>query len=252
MRIFFFLLWLSTTPLVAGTLGKHPLEQPARLKGVSERIVAHTGFRLSFNARTLCPNWVAWELTASEAQAEGKRYDRFEPDPALPYALQVVHADYKGSGYDRGHMCPAADMKWEKRAQQECFYMSNICPQEPSLNSGAWKKLEEACRRWAKREGSVYIVTGPVFKPRQHIETIGRKVKISVPHGFFRAVLSLRKGKEKAIAFYYENRAGKQAMAGRAMTIDALERMLGMDFFPRLEDALERKLESQMRFEHWQ
>lgn len=203
MRIRFLSLLFLALPLAAGQSTQRPLEQPATLRGVSERIVVHTGFRLSFNARTLCPNWVAWELTALEAKAKGSRHDYFEADPALPTAQQVVHADYRASGYDRGHMCPAADMKWSMRAQRECFYMSNICPQDRSLNSGSWKKLEEACRRWAQREGRVYIVAGPVFKPKQKITTIGRYLKISVPHGFFRVVLSLRKGKEKAIAFYF-------------------------------------------------
>lgn len=252
IRNFFLSLAFFALPLVAGPPAKKLIEQPARLKGVPERIVDHKGFRLSFNSATLCPNWVAWELTAAEAKAEGPRYNYFEADPALPPGQQVVHADYKASGYDRGHMCPAADMKWDSRAQRECFYMSNMCPQNPSLNSGSWKKLEEACRRWAKREGSVYVVAGPVFKPGKKVETIGRNVKISVPHGFYRVVLSLRKGKEKAIAFYYENRAGRQAMHRQAMSVDDLERMLQMDFYPQLEDALERRLEREMRFEQWQ
>ena len=114
-----------------------PLEQPAPLKGVPERIVRHTGYVLSFNSQTLCPNWSAWELTAAETEGTERRFTEFLPDPQLPVAQQVTTYDYKGSGYDRGHMCPSADMKWSPVAQRECFYLSNICPQDRSLNSGA-------------------------------------------------------------------------------------------------------------------
>lgn len=136
------------------------LEQPAPLKRVPERIIRHTGYLLSFNSETLCPNWSAWELTAAETEGNERRYTDFLPDPQLPVSQQVTTYDYKGSGYDRGHMCPSADMKWSPAAQRDCFYMSNICPQDRRLNSGAWSKLENACRCWAKSEGNIYIVCG--------------------------------------------------------------------------------------------
>lgn len=133
---------------------KHvPVEQPASLRNSPEQIIVHTGYRLSFNRETLCPNWVAWELTAQETQGSAQRSNDFRPDPAVPFRHQVTTEDYKHCGYDRGHMCPSADMKWSPVAQSECFFMSNICPQLHSLNAGGWEKLERACRRWAKREG---------------------------------------------------------------------------------------------------
>lgn len=92
------------------------LEQPAPLKRVPERIIRHTGYLLSFNSETLCPNWSAWELTAAETEGNERRYTDFLPDPQLPVSQQVTTYDYKGSGYDRGHMCPSADMKWSPAA----------------------------------------------------------------------------------------------------------------------------------------
>lgn len=227
------------------------LEQPAPLKGTPERIIEHTGYMLSYNRTTNCPNWVAWELTREETEGKGRRANTFLPDPDLPISQQVTTNDYKNSGYDRGHMCPAADMKWNPRAMTECFYMSNMCPQNPSLNSGPWSTLEDACRRWAKKEGKVYIVCGPVFTAKRP-KYIGQNLKVRVPNGFFKVVLSTRKGHEKAIGFYYANRAGKQPMHQTATSVDEIEKMTGMNFFHHLDNDLENRLEANFSLKAWQ
>ena len=228
-----------------------PLEQPLRLRNCPEQIIVHTGYRLSFNRETLCPNWVAWELTAQETQGTAQRSNDFRPDPAVPLRYQVTTDDYKHSGYDRGHMCPSADMKWSPAAQSECFFMSNICPQLHSLNAGGWEKLESACRRWAKREGQIYIVCGPIYNTGRKVLHIGKQQKILVPNAFFKVVLSLKKGEEKAIGFYYTNRDGKQNMSDAAKSVDEIEQMTGMDFFPQLNDALERRVEAKYSLSQW-
>lgn len=226
------------------------IEQPGRMKKTPERLVEHVGYMLSFNREHNNPNWVAWELTASEAAGILPRDDNFQPDPLLPANHRVEHADYTRSGYDRGHMVPAADMKWNSRAMAECFYMSNICPQTHALNAGVWETLESACRRWAKQEGSVYIVCGPVYKGNKQ-KHIGKKLSITVPDGFFKVVLSLRKDKEKAIGFYYANTSSKQNFAAGATTVDAIEELTGIDFFVNLDDRLESRLESAYSLKAW-
>lgn len=148
-------------------------------------------------------------------------------------------------------MCPSADMKWSPVAQSECFFMSNICPQLHSLNAGGWEKLERACRRWAKREGKIYIVCGPIYNAGRKILHIGKQQKIRVPNAFFKVVLSLKKDEEKAIGFYYTNRDGKQNMSDAAKSVDEIEQMTGMDFFPQLNDALERRVEVQYSLSRW-
>ena len=243
-----------STPSVASfsnTSASLPLEQPATLHNHPEQIVVHTGYRLSFNRETLCPNWVAWELTANETEGSVQRSNDFRPDEMLPYRYQVTTDDYKHSGYDRGHMCPSADMKWSSTAQSECFFMSNICPQTHALNAGGWEKVERACRRWAKREGKVYIVCGPIFNDSRKQLYIGKSVKIRVPNAFFKVVLSLKKGGEKAIGFYFTNRDGKQNMGDATKTVDEIENITGMDFFPQLNDALERRVEAQNNLSLW-
>ena len=229
---------------------KRLLELPGKLKGIPERIISHYAYTLSFNREHNQPNWVAWELTNKETNGHIQRSNDFIPDPMIPVPHQVTTEDYKGSGYDRGHMAPAADMKWSGKAMTECFYMSNMCPQHGSLNSGPWSTLEKACRRWAVQEGSVYIVCGPVFKGNKQ-KKIGKDIKITVPDGFFKVVLSMKKDKEKAIGFYYTNKSGKQPMSKTATTVDAIEEMTGMDFFVNIPDKLEKRIEATYSLKAW-
>lgn len=242
----------TSKPPARTTSGRRKPELPAPLKGVPERIVEHTGYTLSFNRIHNQPNWVAWELTAEETEGTVARSNDFCPDPSIPQPHRVTTDDYRSSGYDRGHMAPAADMKWSPQAMSQCFYMSNICPQVHNLNSGPWATLEKACRRWAGREGSVYIVCGPIFKKGKKQKSIGREHRITVPDGFFKVVLSLRKEHEKAIGFYYVNRAGKQPMPQAAMSVDEVESMTGINFFVNLPARLEQRVEAEYSLRVWQ
>lgn len=235
------------------------LELPATRKG--ELIISHLAYTLSYNTMHNNPNWVAWELTAQETEGTGQRSKEFLPDPLLEERYQVTTWDYKGSGYDRGHMCPAADNKWNSRAMTECFYMSNVCPQLHELNAGGWESLESACRRWAKQEGSILIVCGPVYdkevKTRQgkcstrKQQTIGAEHHVTVPTGFFKCVMSLRKGQEKAIGFYYANTNAKQTMNDACMTVDEIESLTGYDFFVNVPKRLEQRIEATCSLTDW-
>ena len=234
--------------------GRHrKLELPATVRG--ELVLTHLAYTVSFNTHHNNPNWVAWELTAREAEGTGRRSNDFRPDPLLDERQQVTTEDYKGSGYDRGHMCPAADNKWDARAMTECFYMSNMCPQLHELNAGGWETLEAACRRWATQEGSLLIVCGPVYdqevKARQgqrstrRMKSIGKEHRIDVPTGFFKCVMSLRKGHEKAIGFYYANTDARQTMESACMSVDEVESLTGYDFFVNVPSDLEERIEAE-------
>lgn len=227
------------------------IEIPAPLTDRAEKIISHTGYTISYNKDNNTPNWSAWQLTDEKTRGTVERSSKFYADPDISQLYRVDYFDYKGSGYDRGHMCPAGDMKWSEKAMHDCFYMSNMCPQEHALNNGSWKKLEEACREWANTEGCIYIVCGPVYKGKRH-EQIGINHAINVPEGFFKAVLSLRKGHQKAIGFYYDNSTQRQSMAKAAMSVDDLEKLTGIDFFYQLDDKTETTLESSYAIEDWQ
>lgn len=226
------------------------LEMP--MSGRGDNVIRHTGYALSFNGETNCPNWVAWELTRQEAYGRGKRNPDFYADPKVEGRHQVTTDDYRGSGYSRGHMCPAGDMKWSGAAQHDCFYMTNMCPQNRELNGNSWENLESACRRWANQEGSVYIVCGPVFNDARKVRTIGREHKVRVPDGFFKVVMSMKPNKEKAIGFYYANNSRIQTMEEAAMSVDEVEKLTGYDFYYLVNDKIENRIEQKCDLREWQ
>lgn len=232
------------------TEGKDGLEIPALTyqRGVE---LEYTGYTTSYNFEHNCPNWSAWKLTKKRTEGTIPRCTKFYTYEDLPKANCVDYYDYKDSGYDRGHMCPAGDMKWDADAMHDCFYMTNMCPQNPSLNSGSWKRLEEACRSWARTEGTIYIVCGPVFKENTRHEKIGINHAIDVPEGFFKAVLSVRKGHEKAIAFYYSNTSEKQPMSATATSVDEIEKLINLDLFYTLDYELQKRVESTYNLSDW-
>lgn len=229
------------------------LELPAPVSdGRREEILKHTGFTVSYNKEWKLPNWVAWELNTDKLVERESRSDKFEPDPLLPESEAVTTDDYKNSGWDRGHMCPAADNRWHWRAMRDCFYMTNICPQHHNLNRGDWKELEDACRRWAAQE-PVYIVCGPILYKSSTHQTIGRSQRVVVPEAFFKVVLCMGKeGKQpRAIGFIYKNTSGNRRLDSYVNSIDQVERITGIDFFPTLPDEVERQVEAQADFSLW-
>ena len=226
------------------------IEQPAPLKNVSERILYRRGYTVSFNSDWNIPNWVAWELTPEKLIERESRSDKFLPDPDLPEREAVTTDDYKGCGMDRGHMCPAGDNRWHWRAMRESFYMTNICPQNHNLNRGDWKELEEDCRRWAEKEGRIYIVCGPILYKGKH-RTIGKEHRVVVPDAFFKVVLCTESNPPKAIGFIYKNTSGNNPLDSYVNSVDQVERITGIDFFPALPDDVENKVEATADVQDW-
>ena len=207
----------------------------------NEIVLHRTGYTVSYNVYYKNPNWVAWELTREETKGETDRYDKFMPDPDLPEP-RVVHKDYTRSGYDRGHMAPAADMKWSKQAMIESFYMSNICPQVGNLNRGDWNDLEELCRDWAEKYGRIYIACGPIFDSKSP-KRIGEH-KVAVPDRFFKVILIYNRKNPIAMGFIFKNIAHSQDIEKYMVTVDSVENVTGMDFFSKLPDNVENRIES--------
>ena len=207
----------------------------------NEIVLYRTGYTVSYNVHYKNPNWVAWELTREETKGETDRYDKFMPDPDLPEP-RVVHKDYTRSGYDRGHMAPAADMKWSKQAMIESFYMSNICPQVGNLNRGDWNDLEELCRDWAEKYGRIYIACGPIFDSKSP-KRIGEH-KVAVPDRFFKVILIYNRKNPIAMGFIFKNIAHSQDIEKYMVTVDSVENVTGMDFFSKLPDNVENRIES--------
>ena len=212
-----------------------------------EADVQYLGMRVSFNPDLHIPNWVAWELTADKASGKEPRANSFATDRWVDGCASTD--DYRGSGYDRGHMAPAADMKWSPKAMEQSFLLTNICPQEHTLNAGSWKKLEEKCRVWATVDSVIYIVAGPVLTDRVD-EYIGQ-TQVAVPQRFFKVVVAPYSNPPRGIGFIMPNGRVKGGMQECAMTIDQVEQITGHDFFSELPDDIEAAVESECRFNQW-
>lgn len=224
------------------------LESVVTNPALPEQLIAYKGMTVSFNPSTHQPNWVAWELLASETDGESGRESNFATDTSVEGCATT--ADYRGSGYDRGHMAPAGDMKWSPETMRESFLLTNICPQAGDLNRGAWKKLEEKCRQRAVADSALVIVCGPIFTPGEGVERIGA-TGVAVPRQFFKVALSPYTNPPVAIGFIMPNGYVKGGMQACAVSVDSVESLTGHDFFSALPDDVEATVEAQCNFDRW-
>lgn len=206
------------------------------------QIIRHEAYTLSYDADYKTPQWVGWVLTRDRANGQIPRKDNFRADPAI-LGAKAYPTDYKGSGYDKGHMAPCGDMKWSKTVMDESFYMSNICPQNQNLNRGDWNDLEEQTRNWARKYGTVSITAGPIYASKTPLR-IGAN-KVAVPDGFFKVVLVGYPNHTKAYGFIFANQAGNHPLSYYQLTVDEVEEATGMDFFSALPDEIENEIETQ-------
>lgn len=214
---------------------------------VPSQLISRTAYSLSYNYETLCPNWVAWHLTSNHADGEIDCFRGYHEDEDVPQP-RATKEDYQDTPWTHGHMCPAADNKWDSIAMRESNLLTNICPQHASLNSGLWNQIERDCRKWANKYGDVYIVCGPVLLNKEH-ETIGPN-HVVVPEAFFKVILCLQ-GKPKAIGYVVRNNEGTKKRDQYINTVDEVERITGYDFFPALPDSIEDVVEAYANINDW-
>lgn len=215
----------------------------------AEQVIRHEGYTVSYNSDYRIANWVAYELTAEEvALKQATRSNKFVPDPAVKGAT-ATNEDYTRTGYDRGHLAPAGDMRWSLKAMRESFYLSNICPQKPGLNRGIWKDLEEQCRLWAKENGALLVTCGPVIRPQ--MRRMGKN-GVGVPDRFYKVLCTIVDGNYEGVAFLFDNRDyGKTTLPSLMLPIDRVERETGIDFFPDLPDSIEARMEAKVNAAAW-
>lgn len=214
--------------------------------GLKDTITYHTGYSVSYNHQFRQANWVAYQLTKSETSMLFSRQNKFISDPLIKGTDNAK--DYEKSGYDRGHLAPAADMGFSKKTMAQSFYFSNMSPQLPSFNRGIWKKLEEQTRNWAIEYDSLYIVVGPIFS--KGMKRIGSH-HVAVPTAYYKVILDGHKGKEKMIGFILKNESSSQPLSSYVVSIDRVEGVTGIDFFSLLDDSLENRLEGMVGLNFW-
>ena len=224
-------------------------ELPCNTNEVAEQVIGRRGYTLSYNPTTLVANWVAYELTADETDGPWTRRGlRFMPDPSCK-SRQADNDDYRNSGYSRGHLAPAGDMKWDSVAMLESFYFTNCIPQDKELNNGRWNQLEMKTRSLAKEYGKVYVVCGPAFLNEDTLR-IGHN-GVAVPDACFKALLVPTSKGYSAITFLMRNGGEVRSVKECAMTVDELETVVGLDFFCNLPDDIEDTAESKVSWEDW-
>jgi endonuclease G len=252
----------STTPAVSNTESKKEeqkqeiiptdnithLEYPAVLP--NEKIISHSGYSLVYSEEHEQAKWIAYELTKEETNSLFERTDKFLVDPMVSTGT-AENADYANSGYDKGHLAPAADMGWSAVTMKESFYLSNMSPQLPGFNRGVWKRLEELMRSWAINNSAIYIVTGPVLT--SGLPTIGSN-RVSIPNYYYKVILDYTQPEIKAMGFILPNTSSSSALTSFVVSIDEVEKATGLDFFPALPDDQETTLEKERCTTcwHWQ
>lgn len=214
---------------------------------IPEIKIEYTGFNVSFNPVQHVPNYVVWELTGDETHGQEPRYNRFMPDDDVLGCATLD--DYRRSGFDRGHMAPAADMKWSHEAMVDSHYLTNICPQDHALNGGRWNTLENKCRQWAQRDSAIIVIAGPILSDRitRRIGSSG----VAVPERFFKVIYAPYADPPRAIAFIMPNSRIDDTLESLAVSVDRIEEITGFDFFSCLPDDIENRIESECYYRRW-
>ncbi len=219
---------------------------PGQIRG---QIVKKSRYWVSYNEEHEQANWTAYILTG-EMVSDGNatRTDDFRTDTSVVTGSAEL-VDYKGSGYDRGHLVPAGDMNLSRQIMSESFYMSNMSPQSPGFNRGIWIKLESEVRKWALQNDSIYVITGPVLSSVEH--SIGEN-EVGVPQYFYKVIVDISHPTYKAIAFVMKNESSRAEIFDFAVTVDSVENLINYDFFASQDPEFMEYIESRIDVIEWE
>lgn len=217
------------------------------LPGGADQVVERAGYALGYVNAWRQPAWVSYRLTEWEAHGSVRRTDDFREDPEIPAEWRATREDYVGSGYDRGHLSPAADNAWSEQSMRDSFFLSNMSPQKPALNRGLWSRIEAAVRNFAVVEGRVVVVTGPVVTNGSARAAIGAN-RVLVPDGFYKVVYAEDYGKMVGFVAWQDS---KGAVTNFVRSVDDVERLTGLDFFSGLDEQVEARMEAECRPDAW-
>ncbi len=215
-------------------------------KSTTGYVVHHNYYSLSYNEDHEQAEWVAYEL-----KKEQLSYNKFKrPYFMLDKSIITKSADwknYKNSGYDKGHLCPAGDRKFSKEAYDETFLTSNISPQKHVFNAGIWNKLEQKTRLWAKKYNGVFVITSGVLD--NNLSSIGKE-KVSIPNYYYKIIYNEKN--DKMIAFLIPHKESNKPLDEFVVSVDSIEKHTHIDFFPKLDDKKEEYLESKIDVKQWE
>jgi endonuclease G len=213
----------------------------------TNQIIKHRYYALSYNEKYEQAEWVSYFLRSENEGIGHFKRPRFINDPKVS-TESAASDNYKKSGYDRGHLCAAADMRFSKSAYDETFFTSNVAPQKHNFNDGIWKRLEEKSRYWATKYNGIYVVTGGILQ--KGLPTIGFE-KVAIPNYFYKILYCNYQGKNKMVAFLIPSVKSKEPLYKFVVSVDSIEKMTGIDFFPQLDDTDEKELERKSDYKAW-
>lgn len=247
--------WLLVLTIQCSIMVKtrdHPLQAWLPARTDPSCLIIHQSYILEYSKKHKQARWVFYKLVYDSLDPYLKRRGSFEEDSLIPFSSATLQdyndKDNEGKRYDRGHLKPAADSKTSRQDMQESFYLSNISPQNQSFNRGIWQQLEDQVRLFSKENQELFIITGPCL--RDGLPVIGEN-QVSVPEMFFKVVYDLKEPEKKAIAFLMPNRNLSLPLTDFVISVDSLEKVLGIDFFPQLKNKLENQLEKESQIELW-
>ena len=214
--------------------------------GVCDTLVRYGAFDVHFNSGWGIANCAAYEFARNELDGTAGRAAEFSQDPGVKGC--PLPQDYAGSGMDRGHLVPAADLRWSPDAMRESFLMTNVCPMHKALNEGGWFKLEEKVREWTARDSVLLVFSGPVVSEGDTTLACGW---VTVPSAYYKIVMAPCVRPMRAIAFIYPNGRSGGRLRQYAVSVDEVERRTGLDFFPCLPDDEQQRLESPVNLDAW-
>ncbi|NDV44250.1 DNA/RNA non-specific endonuclease [Flagellimonas sediminis] len=210
-------------------------------------VVHHQFFSLSYNEPFEQAEWVAYELTKSQLTYDDRKRPHFIEDPKVS-TKSADWKNYRGSGYDRGHLCPAGDRRFSELAYNETFYTSNISPQDKDFNAGVWNRLEQQVRRWCKKYGDLVVITGGVLE--DGLREIGEE-DVDVPKAFYKIVLKQNGGVPQVLAFLIPATESNVPLQRFLVSVDELEEKTGIDFFQNQPESWQEAIEQKVEFSGW-
>lgn len=209
----------------------------------NDTLLERKAYILSYSLKHGQSAWVFYQLKKEHLYGDVARKNNFKADPDIPGA--VSPSVYTKSGFDRGHLAPAADFSWSQQAMLESFYMSNMSPQLPGFNRGIWKKLEDQVRKWADEKQDLIVIVGPLLN-----DTLPKlKDQVSIPNIFYKVILDKRNN--EAIAFLMKNESSSLPLSTFAVSIDSVEKISGIDFFYLQDTLLQNRIECGFDLNKW-
>jgi len=225
-------IYLSLLLILISYCGFTQLEIPK-----SDSILYNKSYSIRYSEHYKQPLWSAYKFYKDMTIKKYIRVSTFYIDSRVKN--RVTNSDYRKSGYDRGHLTPIANFRFDYLSMQQTNYYTNICPQKPRFNRGIWKKLENKVRKWVLEYDTLYIVSGPIFSDTN--KTIGNN--LTIPNKFFKTIIGLKNNKYYSIGFVISNEQSDKSIFDYVTTIDSIEKIINFDLYYKLNDKIENKIE---------